>query len=88
MFDPAKNKLFKDGEAIRWVAYNTEGECVGRIAAFYDKTHAYGYEQPTGGCGFFEEEAGILISSVDVEENKEDGSTKITINFTSLNMIH
>ena len=54
VFDPAKNKLFKDGEAIRWVAHNAEGECVGRIAAFYDKTHAFGYEQPTGGCGFFE----------------------------------
>ena len=54
VFNPAKNKLFKDGEAIRWVAHNTEGECVGRIAAFYDKTHAFGYEQPTGGCGFFE----------------------------------
>ena len=54
VFDPAKNKLFKDGEAIRWVAYNAQGECVGRIAAFYDKGHAYGYEQPTGGCGFFE----------------------------------
>lgn len=54
VFDPKRNKLFADGEAIRWVAYNAEGECVGRIAAFYDKTHAYGYEQPTGGCGFFE----------------------------------
>ena len=54
VFDPAKNKLFQDGEAIRWVAYNAEGECVGRIAAFYDKTHAYSYEQPTGGRGFFE----------------------------------
>ena len=54
VFDPSKNKLFKGGEAIRWVAYNAEGECVGRIAAFYDKTHAFGYEQPTGGCGFFE----------------------------------
>ena len=54
VFDPKKNKLFADGEAIRWVAYNAEGECVGRIAAFYDKTHAYSYEQPTGGCGFFE----------------------------------
>ena len=54
VFDPAKNKLFNDGEAIRWVAHNEAGECVGRIAAFYDKTHAYGYEQPTGGCGFFE----------------------------------
>ena len=54
VFDPAKNKLFKDGEAIRWVAYDAQGECVGRIAAFYDKGHASGYEQPTGGCGFFE----------------------------------
>ena len=54
IFDPTKNKLFKDGEAIRWVAHNEAGECVGRIAAFYDRTHAFGYEQPTGGCGFFE----------------------------------
>ena len=54
VFDPSKNKLFKDGEAIRWVARNEAGECVGRIAAFYDRTHAFGYEQPTGGCGFFE----------------------------------
>ena len=54
VFDPAKNKLFADGEAIRWVAYNNEGEVVGRIAAFYDNEHAYSYEQPTGGCGFFE----------------------------------
>ena len=54
VFDPAKNKLYQDGEAIRWVAYNAEGEVVGRIAAFYDNEHAYSYEQPTGGCGFFE----------------------------------
>ena len=26
----------------------------GRIAAFYDREHAYLEEQPTGGCGFFE----------------------------------
>ena len=54
VFNPAKNKLFADGEAIRWVAYNNEGEVIGRIAAFYDNEHAYSYEQPTGGCGFFE----------------------------------
>ena len=54
VFDPKKNKLFADGEAVRWVARNEAGATVGRIAAFYDKTHAYGYEQPTGGCGFFE----------------------------------
>lgn len=54
VFDPKKNKLFDDGEAIRWVARDERGECVGRIAAFYDRLHAYGFEQPTGGCGFFE----------------------------------
>ena len=54
VFDPTRNKLYADGEAIRWVAYNDKGEVVGRIAAFYDNEHAYSYEQPTGGCGFFE----------------------------------
>ena len=44
VFDPAKNKYFADGEAIRWVAYNSDGEVVGRIAAFYDNEHAYAYE--------------------------------------------
>lgn len=54
VFDPSRNKLFADGEAIRWVAYDGSGRAVGRIAAFYDREHAYSYEQPTGGCGFFE----------------------------------
>lgn len=54
VFDPSRNKLFADGEAIRWVAYDSSGRAVGRIAAFYDREHAYSYEQPTGGCGFFE----------------------------------
>ena len=54
VFDPAKNKYFADGEAIRWVAYDPQGKVIGRIAAFYDNEHAYAYEQPTGGCGFFE----------------------------------
>ena len=34
VFDPARNELFADGEAIRWVVRNTGGEVVGRIAAF------------------------------------------------------
>ena len=54
VFNPQKNKLLADGEAIRWVAYDQTGEVVGRIAAFYDNEHAYSYKQPTGGCGFFE----------------------------------
>ena len=54
VFDKSRNELFTDGEAIRWVALDRSGNAVGRIAAFYDKEHAYSYEQPTGGCGFFE----------------------------------
>ena len=54
VFDKSRNELFADGEAIRWVALDRSGSIVGRIAAFYDKEHAYSYEQPTGGCGFFE----------------------------------
>ena len=55
VFDPKKNKMFTHGEAIRWyVAESNSGKAVGRIAAFYDKNGSEGYEQPTGGCGFFE----------------------------------
>ena len=54
VFDPAKNELFADGEAIRWVARDARGELVGRIAAFYNREKASIEEQPTGGCGFFE----------------------------------
>ncbi len=54
IFDPAKNPLFKGGEAIRWIARDAKGEVVARIAAFYNTDKAAIEEQPTGGCGFFE----------------------------------
>ena len=54
VFDKSRNELFAEGEAIRWIALDSEDKVVGRIAAFYDKEHALSYEQPTGGCGFFE----------------------------------
>ena len=54
VFDPARNELFADGEAIRWVVRDASGEVVGRIAAFYNREKAAIEEQPTGGCGFFE----------------------------------
>lgn len=54
VFSHTKNKLFDEGEAIRWIAYDDEGNCVGRIAAFYNKRLAAIEEQLTGGCGFFE----------------------------------
>lgn len=54
IFNPEKNKLFKDGAAIRWVFYNTENQLVGRIAAFVNPKTAYTETQPTGGMGFYE----------------------------------
>ncbi len=54
VFDPAKNDLFEEGEAIRWLACDQKGEPVGRIAAFYNREQVTVEEQPTGGCGFFE----------------------------------
>lgn len=54
VFDPARNPLFADGEAIRWLVRDRSGEAVGRIAAFYNREQAAIEEQPTGGCGFFE----------------------------------
>ena len=55
VFDKQTNKKFQDGEAIRWyVEDTTTGEAIARIAAFYDHETSNGYEQPTGGCGFFE----------------------------------
>lgn len=54
VFDPARNEKFQDGEAVRWIARNADGEVVGRIAAFYNRQQAALEEQPTGGCGFFE----------------------------------
>ena len=89
VFDPAKNKLFKVGEAIRWVLYNEAGECVGRIAAFYDNLHAYSYEQPTGGCGFFEaindQEVANILFDASREWLKERGMEAMDgpINFGS-----
>ena len=40
VFDPARNELFADGEAVRWVVRNKAGEVVGRIAAFYNREKA------------------------------------------------
>ncbi|OJW83043.1 MAG: hypothetical protein BGO69_03905 [Bacteroidetes bacterium 46-16] len=51
VFDPAKNKFFKQGECVRWILYDNN-KPIGRIAAFTNKK--YKQEQPTGGIGFFE----------------------------------
>ena len=55
VFDPAKNKNFKWGQAKRWVAYTGDGVLVGRIAAFTnDKYINKGTDFKTGGVGFFD----------------------------------
>ena len=55
VFDPEKNKLFKEsGEAIRWLLRSERGELIGRVAAFFHPKTANSFDQPTGGIGFFE----------------------------------
>jgi len=53
-FDPAKNTFYKNGDGTRWILKNDEGKFVGRIGAFINGNRAYTFNQPTGGCGFFE----------------------------------
>lgn len=54
VFDPAKNNFHKHGKCTRWILKNEKGAIIGRIAAFVNEKKAYQFEQPTGGCGFFE----------------------------------
>lgn len=54
VFDPKTNKLFRNGELIRWIAKDSKGQTVGRLSAFIDKKSAFKNTQPTGGIGFFE----------------------------------
>lgn len=54
IFIPGENPFFSHGEAIRWILKNEQGQLVGRVAAFINRKKAYGFQQPTGGMGFFE----------------------------------
>ena len=54
VFDPKKNKNYRQGNAIRWVLKDDRGKAIGRIAAFYIKKVSEAEDQPTGGIGFFE----------------------------------
>lgn len=56
VFDPNKNKLYKEGGAAkRWIAQNENGETIGRIAAFfYPKYVNKGTAYPVGCVGFFD----------------------------------
>ncbi|MCB9169071.1 MAG: hypothetical protein H6594_01830 [Flavobacteriales bacterium] len=54
VFDPKRNKLFKDGAAERWLLEDDQGRPIGRIAAFINPKTSATEKQPTGGIGFFE----------------------------------
>ncbi len=55
VFNPEKNKTFRNGSCIRWVLHDDNGAILGRIAAFINKkTMNKDNDQPTGGIGFFE----------------------------------
>ncbi|MCS6979503.1 MAG: hypothetical protein N2050_07250 [Flavobacteriales bacterium] len=55
IFDPRRNKLFREGgEAIRWLLDDGHGRVIGRVAAFINPRTAHSFKQPTGGLGFFE----------------------------------
>ena len=77
IFDPKKNKTFRNGKAIRWVLIDDKGNLLGRIAAFINYNLAKTYEQPTGGCGFFEcidnQEAANILFEAAARWNKENG---------------
>jgi hypothetical protein len=81
IFDPKKNKTFKNGKAIRWILVDDNKKPIGRIAAFINYNLAHTYDQPTGGCGFFEctdnQEAANLLFNAAVKWNKENGMEAI-----------
>ena len=54
VFNPQKNNFFTHGKCTRWVLKDSAGTLIGRVAAFINDKKAHGYEQPTGGMGFFE----------------------------------
>jgi len=77
IFNPQKNKAFKNGKAQRWILFDEKGKLIGRIAAFINLNTSNTYEQPTGGCGFFEcidnQDAANLLFKTAVDWNKKNG---------------
>lgn len=76
-FDPKENIHFSQGDAIRWLLYNDSDECIGRIAAFFEKNKADADYVNSGGCGFFDciesQEAANLLLDTAASWLKEKG---------------
>ena len=64
IFNPSKNSFFTHGKASRYILVK-DGDVIGRVAAFINYKKANGFDQPTGGMGFFEciddEEAAFML---------------------------
>jgi len=54
VFDPGKNKNFRQGEACRWILKDDKGKSIGRVAAFYNKKIINSDGMKVGAMGFFE----------------------------------
>lgn len=52
VFNPQKNRFFKNGECARFLFKNKENKTVGKVAVFVNES--YQQKQPTGGIGFFD----------------------------------
>jgi hypothetical protein len=76
IFDPERNKFYREGKAERWIV-KKDGLTVGRIAAFHWKKYSAGNDQPTGGIGFFEvvndADAGHLLLQTACDWLKSEG---------------
>ena len=55
VFDPIKNKHFKNGKIKRWILQDDNNQTIGRIAAFVNSEYKnHGTDYPVGGIGFFD----------------------------------
>lgn len=54
VFDAQSNPLYNPGLVKRFLLLDDKDAVIGRVAAFVNAKKAYGFEQPTGGVGFFE----------------------------------
>ncbi|MFK7756902.1 MAG: hypothetical protein AB8B53_08240 [Flavobacteriales bacterium] len=91
VFDPKKNRAFRNGSAKRWLL-EEDGKIRGRIAGFVEKKYSKGMEQPTGGIGFFEsvEDKSVAFKLLDtaIDWLKSEGMEAADgiINFGEKNM--
>ncbi|TVR79421.1 MAG: hypothetical protein EA412_06375 [Chitinophagaceae bacterium] len=54
VFNPKKNKKFRNGEAIRWLLLDEKNEYIGRVSAFVSNEKPSKGKLAVGGMGFFD----------------------------------